>query len=216
MDYVFELEPVTDEALLPQLAAALRARSEFVGRKRYPRLWRGIDWIYSRPRASEETLRRRQVSYRVWGVAMLALAVFVLVPALMPPFNLSLFLAAMLSLLIALQNLKWSRSVHHEPKPDPSVEKAARQLLDGLAAQGRHGGHVTFANAGVELKPSSGESMTVPYDGMDCLMETADLVVLTDGKHIAVLRKAELAGGDVDGWRQFIVKKTETYIDLRA
>ena len=43
MDYVFELEPIEGPELLPQLSAALQARTELVSRAQYPKMWRITD-----------------------------------------------------------------------------------------------------------------------------------------------------------------------------
>ncbi len=214
MDYVFDLAPITDEELLPQISAALQARTELVSRAKYPKMWRMTDRLGSGPRESAETTRRRRVRYRIYGAALLALGVFLFLPAVLGGSkNLVLMLAGAISLFMGLQAFRWS-SDKGLLKTD--FEKPARQLLDGLAAPGRQGARVTFANAGIELKPSAGEAAGVDYRDVDFLFETADLIVFTDGKRIIVLRKGELAGGDVDGWRSFVVKKTENYIDLRA
>lgn len=214
MDYVFDLKPVEGEELLPQLSAVLQARTELVSRARNPRAWRTVDKLGNGPRASAEQVRQRKARYRIFGAALFALGVFLLLPAatnrdakLLP------MLVGALSLFMSLQAFRWS-SDKGLLKTDFAAP--ARQLLGDLAAPGRLGGRVTFAKAGVELKPSAGESIGVDYKDVDFLFETADLIVFTDGARIIVLRKAELAGGDVDGWRDFIVKKTENYIDLRA
>ncbi len=217
MDFVFALEPVTDEALLGQLAAALQARTELVSRVKYPKLWRMTDRLGNAPRASAETIRRRRVRYRVYGAALLALGVLLLLPtALGLGMPLVPALAGAASLFMALQAFRWSSDKGLFQTPEADFEKPARELLDGLAAQGRHGGRVTFAPAGIELKASSGETAGVDYRDVDYLFETADLIVFTDGKRIVVLRKAELSGGDLDGWRELVVKRTQNYIDLRA
>ena len=213
-DYVFELEPVTDEGLLPQLSAVLEARTELISRARNPRAWRAADKLGNGPRASAEQLRARKVRYRIFGAALLALGVLLLLPAAMNrDAGLLPTLVGALSLFMSLQAFRWS-SDKGLLKNDFS--KPAQQLLDGLAAAGRKGGRVTFANAGIELKPSTGETTGVDYRDVDFLFETADLIVFTDGARIIVLRKAELAGGDLDGWRELVIKKTENYIDLRA
>lgn len=217
MDFVFALEPVAGEELLPQLAAALQARTELISRAKYPKLWRTADKLGNAPRVSPETRRRRGARYRIYGVVLLALGIFLLLPAVLGRgAGLLPLLAGALSLLMALRAFRWSGDKGALGAPEAEFVKPARQLLGGLAASGRSGGRVTFGNAGIELKPSSGESIGVDYRDVDFLFETADLIVFTDGVRITVLRKAELAGGDIDGWRALVVKKTGNYIDLRA
>ena len=215
--FVFELEPVANEELLPQLSAALQARTELVSRAKHPRLWRMTDKMNSGPRASKEALRRRRLRCRIWGAALLALGVFLLTPALTgPSAGLSPSLAGALSLFMSLRAFRRSGGFRSVEAPEARFERPARKLLGGLAAPGRHGGRVTFADAGVELKPSSGEAERVDYRDIDFLFETAGLIVFTDGARIVVLRKAELAGGDMDGWRELVAGRTGNYFDLRA
>ena len=217
MDYVFELEPIEGPELLPQLSAALQARTALVSRAQFPKMWRMTDRLGNGPRATAEEKRRRRVRYRIFGAALLALGVFLFLPAVTGgSMRLLPSLAGGVSLFMSLQAFRWSSDKGLFKTPEADFEKPARQLLEGLAAPGRRGGRVTFANAGIELKPSSGEAAGVDYRDVDYLFETANLVVFTDGARIIVLRKAELSGGDIDGWRGFIVKKTQNYIDLRA
>lgn len=217
MDYVFDLEPVTGEELLPQLSAALQARTELVSRAKYPKMWRTTDRLNNGPRASAEARRQRKVRYRIYGAALTALGVFLFLPAatggstqLLP------MIFGALSLFMALQAFRWSSDKGLFKTPEADFEKPARQLLEGLAAPGRKGGRVTFANAGIELKPSVGDAAGVDYRDVDFLFETEDLIVFTDGARIVVLRKSELTGGGLDGWRDLVIKKAKNYIDLRA
>jgi hypothetical protein len=177
-------------------------------------MWRMTDRLGSGPRESAETARRRRARYRIWGVALLALGVFLFVPSILgKSMGMLPMLVGALSLFMGLQAFRWSSD---KGLLKTSFDQPARQLLQGLSAPGRHGGRVTFANAGIELKPSAGDASGVDYRDVDYLFETSDLIVFTDGARIIVLRKAELARGDLDGWRELVVKKTENYIDLRA
>lgn len=217
MDCVFELEPIVDEGLLPQLSTVLQVRTELVSRAKYPRIWHAADRLGSVPRISPEKKKKRQARYRIYGAVLLALGVFLFLPAVMGGgAGLLPMFAGGVSLLMALQAFRWSSDKGLLKTPEADFEKPAQQLLDGLASQGRHGGRVTFANAGIELKPSAGESIGVDYRDVDFIFETQDLIVFTDGVRVIVLRKAELVGGDAAAWRDFIVKKTQNYIDLRA
>ena len=216
MEFVFELEPITGAELLPQLSAVLQARTELVSRARYPKMWRMTDKMGNGPRISPEAKRRRKTRYRIYGAALLALGIFLFLPAMTGKgVGMLQMIIGALSLFMSLQAFRWSSDKGLLKTPEADFEKPARQLLQGLSAPGRHGGRVTFANAGIELKPSSGEAAGVDYRDVDFIFETAELVVFTDGARIIVLRKAELKGGDVDGLRGLIVKKTENYIDLR-
>lgn len=214
MAFCFELRPIEGEELLGQLSSVLRSRTELVSRAKYPRMWRSSDRLGGGAHASPEAKRQRKIRYRIWGAVLLALGVFLLVPSMSGrQTGLIPMLVGMLSLFMALQAFRWSSD---KGLLKNSFDKPARQLLSGLAAPGRLGGCVTFAGAGIELKPSAGESTGIDYRDVDYLFETEDLIVFTDGTRIIVLRKEELSGGDVDGWRAFIVKKTDHYIDLRG
>lgn len=213
MEFVFELEPVTGEELLPQLSAALQARTELVSRARNPKLWRASDRMGAGPREDALTTKRRKLRYRIFGAVLLALGVFLFIPAITGrSLGLIPMLIGALSLFMGMQAFRWSSD---KGLLKTSFDKPARQLLEGLAAPGRSGARVTFANAGIELRPSAGEPSGIDYRDVDFIFETADLVVFTDSQRIIVLRKAELAGGGIDGWRELIIKKTENYIDLR-
>jgi len=212
MDYVFELSPIEGDALLPQLSRVLQARTELVSRSKHPGMWRASDRMNREKLTPEAAARSRTLRFRIWGVLLLVLGALLLIPAL-GQGKLLAMLASVLSILAGIQNLRWASGKGFRA---PDFDTPARQLLAGLAAPGRRGGRVSFAGPGIELRPSEGESMAVPYEDVDYLFETEELIVFTDRVRIIVLRKAELSGGDVDGWRRMIVKKTDNYIDLRA
>lgn len=90
MTFQFHTTPVTEEekaVFTPQLAMALDKRLELHSRRTMPGLWSVTDRLNSMPRASEAVLKRRQVRYRIYGVVLLVLGLFLLIPGLMEPRN---------------------------------------------------------------------------------------------------------------------------------
>ncbi len=91
---LFHITTVNEETMLPQVRAALEKRTELIGRKKYPRLWRTADFFNSRPKISPQQKKRRNVFYIVVAVIDWVLSMMLLLPGFMEPEKLLALLLA--------------------------------------------------------------------------------------------------------------------------
>ena len=205
MDYRFAATCVTAEekaALQPQLAWALDRRLELHSRRTMPGMWAVTDRLNSMPRASETVRKRRRVRYRIYGVVLLGLGLFLLIPSLMEPRELAVPLAA--GALCVISGVAYLRP--RRRGPSRRERRQAERLLAAMADSG--GGDISFDGEGVSVR--AGESLRqIPYGEMNAVIETKDLFVLSFSKTSAlILKKRDMAGGDPAAFLPFLAERT--------
>lgn len=189
MEFIFQISVYNRLELEQQLAQALDKRTEIISRKRLPRIWKGIDWMRSRPKATEQVLKRRIVLYKIYGFVLLVMGVFVLVPGLMAPQQAILIIAGMLSIGLGIIYLFPRRK-----KENKQFQRAAENLLngyEGLELSADSPVRVSFTEAGMAI----GANDAIPYSCLNAAVETEDLYLLTYGEQVTVLQKKDLMTG---------------------
>lgn len=213
-EYVFDLKPTQDERLVPQLAAALDKCAELASRARLPGLWRLIDRIRNVPRASEKTLRRRRVLYRVYGVIMLISGLILLIPGLMAPRELlePLIVGALAATwgvycIVHRVGREQQGRKRDEERRFKRYEKEARKLAEGLADSRRAGMHLRFTEKEMTVEGAQGERQTLPYSTFRYAAETRELLLLRGNTEGFTLQKRELTWGNFPEFRAFLAAR---------
>ena len=85
MEFVFELTKYNDISFKLQVSKALEKRTELVSRNKHPRLWKYTDKLNSKKKVPEQVLEKRRSRYKVYGIVLLLLGLFLLIPSLMAP-----------------------------------------------------------------------------------------------------------------------------------
>ena len=131
MDYEFQLSPYDGSSLVPQVSCALEKRTESISREKYPKMWKITDHFNSK-KVSEIVLKRRRLRYRVYGILLIIMGAFLLIPGLMEPQELAVPLfAGILGLLLGVFTL-WSSKA--QKLQSERFNQAAVKLLKGLEA----------------------------------------------------------------------------------
>lgn len=89
-----------DEALLPELAAALEKRVELASRARLPRFWPIIDWLHAHSKGTPRQIRFRRIYRGILAAVLWILSLVLLLPAFFAPQELGSFIP--LGLICAL------------------------------------------------------------------------------------------------------------------
>lgn len=207
MTFIFALRSITEQALLPQLAAALEQHPELTEREQMPQVWRAPDFVTaSEPRAIDARTRRRALRYHILGVMMLFLGALLVIPELMR------FREASSSLTVGMLALAWGvfTLVRRDRKTQPRerVETPPERLLHDLGGLGRDGAHAIFNENELALETPDGERMIFPYDGIAYALETDDLLFLTGASWVVTLQKRELSLGERPEFFDFLARKT--------
>lgn len=207
---MFELRPARDERLLPQLVAALDKCGELSSRKRLPRLWRLIDRMRGAQAAPEEVLRRRRTRRRIYGGVLTAAGLFLLIPALTAPRELTgpLLVGAFAVAwgLYSLLRRGGAGGKSGGKRALQRYETEARRLLDGLGEARRAGMHARFTDKGLSVE-AAGARKAIAYAAFECAAETRELLLLRAKASGFVLLKRELAWGDWEAFRAFLVER---------
>lgn len=193
MTFQFHTTPVTEEekaVFTPQLAMALDKRLELHSRRTMPGLWSVTDRLNSMPRTSEAVLKRRQVRYRIYGVVLLVLGLFLLIPGLMEPQELAGLLAV--GALCVVSGILYLRPRRRDPHR--RERRQAEQLLTTMADSG--GADVAFDRNGVTIRTEASQRRISDTD-MNAVIETEDLFVLSFSRTSAlILKKKDMTAGD--------------------
>lgn len=210
-EYLFELGSVRDERFLPQLAAALDKCAELSARKRLPALWRVIDRLGAVGEASEEVLRRRRIRRRIYGGVLTAAGLFLLIPALTAPRELSgaLFVGAVAVVwgLYSLLRRGGTGGGSGGKALLQRYEKEARQLMERLSEAQRAELHIRFTGKGLIVETAKGERKAIPYEAFECAAETRELLLLYGKTSGLVLQKRELTWGNWEAFRAFLAER---------
>ena len=197
----FQLTPYDTQRLLPQVSKALEKRTELISRERYPALWKITDRISGGKPAQP----RSRLRTKFMAVLCLVLGIFLFVPGVTDPQELLVpLITGALAIMTGIVYL-W-RSRKHRKNP---FDRSAQKLLAGKEALSTQSPvTVTFSENGMTFPPSQGKQETVPYTGFSLVVETQELILMVFDTRVTVLQKRDLQGGNVEGFLNFLAKRT--------
>ena len=76
MEFVFVLTKYNNVSFKPQVSKTLEKRTELVSREKYPQVWKYVDKMSSKEKASEEVPKKRRSRYKIYGILLLFLGFF--------------------------------------------------------------------------------------------------------------------------------------------
>ena len=198
MEFLFRISEYNQDNLELQLSKALNKLTELNSRESLPWLWKSIDRLDAVPKASMQVLRRRAVRYKIFGVLLFVLGVFLLVPSLIEPRELLVPLVSgaifvLLGLVCFLPRQK---------KP-PKFHAAAVKLL-ALAQTSEQLGDVSFSQDGMKLP----EGEVISYDCFNTIVETENIYLLIWKDRVTVLQKRDLLNGTHEEFLRILEEKT--------
>lgn len=210
MAFVFTRAPL-DEALLPQIAHALKTRIDSLSRLKYPAMWAQADRAAAKDTPEKKASRERAaaIRYRLWGIVFLALGIVLVVPGIMEPGKLTVpLIVGAIAVLMGVKRL-FGKYVSSEEKMMRRYEASARQLLNQLnRAQESGEPTLVFDEEAMTMTTPNGSEETVPYTAMEYVIEEEDLLLITFGTKITVIRQEEMIEGNIDEFLPFMEDKT--------
>jgi len=203
MEYVFVLSKYNEELFKTQVSKALEKRTELVSRQRYPKLWRFTDKMNSRGKVPEEMLKKRHIRYRVYGIILMILGFFVLIPSLMDPKGMLVpLLVGALSVCMGIVYFRYGRK--SKKKKLTTFDKAAVKLFSEYEQIPDGQIKVIFTDDEVKLEDKN----KIGYGEIERIFITEDLLILIWNKRITVLQKKDLSSYNLDEFIDFIAYKT--------
>ena len=210
MEFVFTRAPL-DEALLPQLTHATKMRIESLSRLKYPAMWERADKTAANDTPEKKAAREKAaaIRHKLWGVVFLALGIFLVVPGIMEPGKLTLpLIVGAIAALMGLKRL-FGSYVSAEDKQNARFAASAKQLLNQLnRAQASGEPTIRFSDDEMTMITPNGSEESVPYTAMEYVIEEEDLIMITFGTKVTVVRQEEIAEGDIDAFLPFMEQKT--------
>lgn len=198
--FLFQITPYDSQLLLPQVSEALKLRTDLLARERYPGLWSATDKL----RVFSHGKTRSKTRSRIIGVLFLLLGIFLFIPGITAPDELTgpLFIG-LLGILAGIFNIWLSRKNKKNP-----FEKSAKLLMESksdLSVQ--QDIKIVFGELGIELPNESGTSETIPYETFECAVQGPDLFLFVFDTRVIVLQKCDLIVGETENFWSFITEK---------
>jgi len=204
MEYVFVLSKYNEELFKPQVSKALEKRTELISRKQYPKLWKFTDKMNSKAKVPEEVLKKRHIRYRVYGIILMIMGFFVLIPSLISPKEmLTPLLLGALSVCMGIVYFRQGRK--SKKKKLTSFDKAAVKLFSEYEQIPDSQIEAIFTDDEVKLE----DKITIGYGEIERIFVTEDLLILIWNKRITVLQKKDLASSNIEEFINFITNKTD-------
>ena len=192
MDFIFQISGCPQGDWTPQLALALEKRTEAHSRRRLPGLWRTIDKLGT-PKMPEPVLKRRRIRYKIYGVILVLLGLFLLIPGLMEPEELKVpLLAGLFATGTGVLQLLPRRK--HPLKP---ALRTAEQLL-----KQRH--TVPATTVRFDEQGIADDDAPIPFAQIDTIVELQDLYLISWADKGLVLWKQELTEGTPEDFSAYL------------
>ena len=210
MAFVFTRTPL-DEVLLPQIAHALKTRIDSLSRLKYPAMWEHADRAAAKDTPEKKASREKAaaIRYRLWGIVFLALGIVLFVPGIMKAGALTVpMIVGAAAILLGLSRL-FGKYISSEEKMMRRYEASARTLLNQLnRAQESGAPTLTFDEEAMTMTTPNGSEEVVPYTAMEYVIEEEDLILITFGTKVTVIRQTEIVDGDIAEFLPFMEDKT--------
>jgi hypothetical protein len=204
--FLFQISNYDDPALDSEAEELLRQRLEAHSRQTVPGMWKLTDRMDAHV-AKGTGQKKRKARYRVYGVLLLALGVFILALGLMEPRTPALMWAGGFAIFAGVLEFCLARQ-GNTPKAPAACKKEAKSLLAGRRAidWAKNPVKVSFDEAGMTIC-SDGTEQLIPYDKMKRAFETEHLWLLIYHEETALLlQKRDLISGDADKFFPYIIQ----------
>lgn len=205
--FLFELSNYDDLSLYAEVKDLLRQRLEASSRQAIPVIWKITDRVnaYADKKPSQEN---RRVRYRIYGIILLALGIFALVPGLVEPRTPALILAGGFAAFIGILQIilacrKSSQDIPASCQKEAAALWEGRRAVDWSKAQQK----IVFDETGMKFCPEAAQE-TISYDSISDIFETEHLWLMIYTKDKALLlQKRDLTIGEPDTFSSYILRK---------
>jgi hypothetical protein len=209
MEFVFVLTKYNEVTFTQQVSKVLENRTELISRKEHPQMWKYIDIINSRIKVSEEVLKKRRRRNKIYGILLLLLGFFILIPSLMKPEEMLVpLLVSVFAIVIGILKFRYGSKLKKEKLT--SFDKAAIQLFNGYNEIPSGKVTVAFTNDKVQL----GGNDSIDYSKIEKIFITEDLFILIWNDRVTVLQKKDLSSHNVEEFINFIKLKSHNLFEV--
>lgn len=209
MEFVFHISAYDDPALDGETVRLLTRRLEARSREVVPGMWALTDKLNAYA-AKGPGREKRRTRYRVYGVLLIALGIFVLVPGLTEPRTPVLIGTGIFVILSGLLEF-WLVRERKPAAPPASCRKEAaclleqRRSVDWSLPENRT--ELCFDETGLSVSAGK-ETQTIPYGDMTAIFAEDRLWLLVYGAEKALLlQKKDLTAGEPEKFASYLQEK---------
>ena len=214
MEYIFNITNIEDSTLIPQISKAFEKRTEFLSRKKYPKLWQYADSHKPKKALTEKELKGQRIRTRLLGTVNLALGVFLFVPGLMKPAELFFPLVVGAVAIGSGIGALW-RSRTNKKSP---FDKSAKILFEQRnSIPSTQNSKVIFAEDGMKIVAETESEVNnefVEYSDFENIISTKDIILLIYKEKCVLLQKKELVSENISAFFEFVSIKTGCYYSI--
>ncbi|NLK43604.1 MAG: hypothetical protein GX300_04315 [Tissierellia bacterium] len=207
MEFVFVLSNYDEASFKEQVSKALEKRTELVSRNEYPKMWKFVDKMNSKEKAPEEVLKKRYVRYRIYGIILIFLGFFLLIPSVVKIKEMLIPLIwSIFSISLGLYYFRYGK----KPKKvkETSFDKATAKLFNGYKDMPPAKIIIT------EDKIQLGENSRIEYSDIERIFITEDLFIIIWNERIAVIQKKDLLSSNIEEFTDFIRSKSQDLFEV--
>ncbi len=218
MNFIFSLSPYSSSLFQSQISKMFEQRAELLSRKKLPKDWKFIDKMRA-ARMPEKVLKRRRRTYRIYGVLLLLMGIYLFIPGLMDPKELTVpLVAGALAIIIGIASLRFGRNIKNEKpiqkekpiKKEKSTlfDKAAKKLFESyenIVPQ-----KIVFDDDVFHLN----EEVVIQYEEIVEVFVTTDFFVFIWKENITILQKKDLTGSSEKEFLDFLASKSQKLYEI--
>ena len=197
MEFVFKPEKL-GKNLYYEISECIAKRTEIFSRKKFPGIWEKTDEI-NRKNLSSEGFERRVRLRRFYGIVLIAIGIFLFVPGIVKPKELTVPL-----IVGAFSIINGIFAVIPRKTNAEKFLKKAKKLAKTINSSLNPEDTVVFAEEGIF---ENGTEL-MEYKNLENIVENRSIFLVCDGTKIMVLRKADMVIGNTEDFRVFIEEKT--------
>ncbi len=195
--YIFQIGAYDTDKLLTQVSRALEKRTELQARGKYPGMMNAVDKLNSTAGKGRGT-----GSKKFLHIFYIVIGVFLLIPGLVKPDELLFpLIFGLLAIIAGAAGLLRGR----KNKKDP-FENSAKLLLAGKEEPPEDITEVCFDEYGMSF-----DAEKIAYESFECVIETADAVLLVFDTRVVLLQKRDLVSRDSVEFCAYLRNKVNQY-----
>lgn len=202
MEFVFKTESFNIfyfKSAEEQLIEPLRKITELNSRDKMPALWKITDSLNSRKKhVSKEVINRRIKRYRIWGILIVLMSLFLFIPSVTAPKELLVpLIVSSITMVIGLFFL-FSCSGSYDKK----LKKSAYMLIKSLENVKKY--EIVFKYEGIDLNKAD----FVNYNDIKLLTKTQDFYVIFYKESVTVFAVNTIINSSNELFEEFLFDRT--------
>lgn len=202
MEFVFKTESFNIfyfKSAEEQLIEPLRKITELNSRDKMPALWKITDSLNSRKKhVSKEVINRRIKRYRIWGILIVLMSLFLFIPSVTAPKELLVpLIVSSITMVIGLFFV-FSCSGSYDKK----LKKSAHILIKSLENVKKY--EIVFKSEGIDLNKAD----FVNYNDIKLLTKTQDFYVIFYKDSVTVFAGNTIINSSNELFEEFLFDRT--------